>query len=45
MIVAAIATANNKITLKELHNQIEAKEKYITKPAPPNGLYLYKVIY
>ena len=45
MIATAIATANNKITLKELQNQINAKEKYITKSAPPNGLYLYKVIY
>ncbi len=45
MISAAIAVANRQISLNDLKEQIEAKAKYITKPAPPNGLYLFKVIY
>ncbi len=45
MVSASIAYANGDISLKQLANQIKATDRYITKPAPPYGLYLCGVRY
>ena len=45
IITALFALDKGKITLTELKEQIDAKRRYITKPAPPNGLYLNRVFY
>jgi len=45
MVESAMSCADRKLTLKELKEQIECKEKYITKLAPPEGLYLAKISY
>ena len=45
MVEAAMQCAKEEITIKQLLEQIECKEKHITKAASPNGLYLAKILY
>ncbi len=45
MVEAAMQCARGEITLKQLSKQIECQEKHITKLAPPEGLYLAKILY
>lgn len=41
----AMQVALKKTTLKKLQEQLELKERYVTKLAPPEGLYLARIIY
>ena len=41
----AMRVALKKISLKELEEQLDLKERYVTKLAPPEGLYLARVLY
>ncbi|NPA03591.1 MAG: tRNA pseudouridine(38-40) synthase TruA [Epsilonproteobacteria bacterium] len=45
MVEALLEVGREKLLLSELKLQLEAKERFITTLAPPNGLYLCKVIY
>jgi len=45
MIDIVMLYANNQITIEQLQNQIDAKKRYSTTLAPPQGLYLARVIY
>ena len=45
MIYAAAAVANGEITLEELREQIGGKKRYLSNLAPPEGLYLARVLY
>ncbi len=45
MVEAAMQCARGEMTLKQLSKQIECQEKHITKLAPPEGLYLAKILY
>lgn len=45
MVEATMQVAIKKLTLKELQEQLELKERYITKLAPPEGLYLARILY
>jgi len=45
MVESLFALDRGDISLKELKEQIDKKRRYITKPSPPNGLYLNRVIY
>ena len=45
MISGAAAVANRDISLDELKEQLYDGKEYIRKPAPPEGLYLARVIY
>jgi tRNA pseudouridine38-40 synthase len=45
MVEAALLCACGKLTLEELHKQIGGKTRFVTKPAPPEGLYLAKIKY
>jgi len=45
MIEIVMLYADNKITMNELKDQIDAKERYCTNIAPAEGLYLARVIY
>ncbi len=45
MIEAAMQYAREEMTAKQLLEQIECQEKYSTMLAPPEGLYLAKVLY
>jgi len=45
MIDTAMLYATNKMTLIELQEQIEVQYKHTTKLAPPQGLYLAKILY
>ena len=45
MVEAAMQCARGEMTLKQLLEQIECQEKYTTKLAPPEGLYLTKILY
>ena len=45
MVEAAMQCARGEMTLKQLLEQIECQEKYTTKLAPPEGLYLAKILY
>ena len=45
MIHAAVAVSRGKITLDMLQEQIDAKRRYVTGLAPPQGLYLARVLY
>jgi tRNA pseudouridine38-40 synthase len=45
MIDAALSCAQNKMTIHELQEQIECEERYCTTLAPPEGLYLARVLY
>lgn len=40
-----VAISCGKLSAEELTLQLECKEKFLTKPAPPEGLYLNKVEY
>ncbi len=41
----AMRVALKKITLEKLEEQLDLKERYVTKLAPPEGLYLARVLY
>ena len=41
----AMRVALKKSTLEQLQEQLDLKERYITKLAPPEGLYLARVLY
>ncbi len=45
MIEATMQCARGEISLKQLTQQLEVKEKYVTKLAPYEGLYLAKIQY
>jgi len=45
MVEAAMQCARGEMTLRQLLEQIECQEKYSTKLAPPEGLYLAKILY
>jgi tRNA pseudouridine38-40 synthase len=45
MVEAAMQGALGKLSLKEIKEQLELKERYITKLAPPEGLYLARITY
>lgn len=45
MIDAAMLCAKNEMSLTQLQEQIAAKKKYTTKLAPPEGLYLARILY
>ena len=45
MIEAAMCCARGELTLEQLLVQIECQEKHSIKLAPPEGLYLAKVLY
>jgi len=45
MIEAAMLCARGEMTLAQLSEQIEGQEKYTSKLAPPEGLYLARVQY
>ncbi len=45
MIEAAIQSAKGDMTVKQLLEQINCQEKHTTKLAPPEGLYLAKILY
>ncbi len=45
MIEAAMQCAREEITVEQLVEQIECQEKYSTTLAPPEGLYLARILY
>jgi tRNA pseudouridine38-40 synthase len=45
MVDAAMGYAQGKSTLSDLKAQIACKKRYTTKLAPPQGLYLAKILY
>jgi tRNA pseudouridine38-40 synthase len=45
MVDAAISYAQDKISLTSLQEQIDVKRQHTTKLAPPEGLYLAKILY
>lgn len=45
MVEAAMQCARGEMTLKQLLEQIECQEKHSTRLAPPEGLYLAKILY
>ena len=45
MVEAAMQCARGEMTLRQLLEQIECQEKHTTKLAPPEGLYLAKILY
>ncbi len=45
MVAAAIECANQRLSLKELQEQLECKKLYFKKPAPASGLYLVRIHY
>ena len=45
MVEAAMQYARAEMTLKQLLEQIECQEKHTTRLAPPEGLYLAKILY
>lgn len=45
MIDAAMLCAKNEMTLTQLQEQIEGQKKHTTKLAPPEGLYLARILY
>ncbi len=45
MVEFAMMVALNRLTLKEQLAQLKLKKRYSTKLAPPNGLYLARIIY
>jgi len=45
MIEVAMQVALEQFTMEELKEQLELKERYITTLAPPEGLYLARIIY
>jgi len=45
MVEGAMNVALKKLTVEELNEQLSLKKRYISKPAPPEGLYLARIIY
>jgi len=45
MVEVAMKVALKELTIKEQIEQLELKKRYSTKLAPPNGLYLSRIIY
>ena len=45
MVDAAMQCAKEEMTLTQLQEQIECSQKHTTKLAPPEGLYLAKILY
>ncbi len=45
MVEAGMQVALGDLRLKELEEQLELKKRYLTKLAPPEGLYLARIIY
>lgn len=45
MVDTAMQYAQDRLTLKALQEQIDAKKRYTTSLAPPQGLYLANIIY
>ncbi len=45
MVDFLLKISDGKLTTSQLVEQLEKKEKYNFKPAPPNGLYLTKITY
>jgi len=45
MIEVAMQVAQKRLLLKELREQLDLKQRYITNLAPANGLYLARVLY
>jgi len=45
MVEGAMQIALNQWSLVSLNNQLQLKEKTMTKLAPPEGLYLAKITY
>ena len=45
MVDAAMLCAKNELPLASLQEQLACNNKYTTKLAPPNGLYLARIIY
>ena len=45
MIHTSIAVANREITLDQLREQIDGNKRHLTGLAPPEGLYLARVLY
>jgi len=45
MVESAMQVSLGELKLEELKGQLELKKRYITKLAPPEGLYLARIIY
>jgi len=45
MVEAAMQVALKKLNLNQLQEQLELKKRYTTKQAPPEGLYLARILY
>ncbi len=45
MVDAAMLCARGEMSERQLHEQLECQKKHTTKLAPPEGLYLAKIIY
>ena len=45
MIEASMQVAQERITLQEFNEQLNLKKRHVTKPAPPEGLYLARIRY
>ncbi|NOZ91306.1 MAG: tRNA pseudouridine(38-40) synthase TruA, partial [Epsilonproteobacteria bacterium] len=45
MIEFAMGVAQNRFTLREQIEQLNLKKRYSTKLAPPQGLYLARILY
>jgi tRNA pseudouridine38-40 synthase len=45
MVETAILCAREEITLKQIEEQLQCQKKHVTKLAPPQGLYLAKILY
>ena len=45
MVESAMLCAQNRLSLEQLQEQIDAKQQHHTRPAPPQGLYLAKILY
>lgn len=45
MVDAAMLCAKNEMTLEQLQEQITCQKKHTTKLAPPEGLYLARILY
>ena len=45
MVEASMQVSLGTLTLRELEKQLKLEERYITKLAPPEGLYLARIIY
>ncbi len=45
MIYSASAVANEELNINQLQEQLNLKKRYTTKLAPPQGLYLARIIY